>query len=158
VNESPSNLVACRDQLRLSRPGSWFFAAGGGLGFGLPAALGVQMARPDRPVIAVVGEGSAHYAITALWTAVQRSVPVTFLVLRNDEYAILKFFGDLEGEKGMPGLDLPGLDTVAVAEGYGMETRRAASADELRAALEEAIGAEEPRLLEVPIQPGMSLG
>ena len=69
VLESPSSTLALRNRLRLNRPGSYFFAAGGGLGFGLPAALGVGLAQPDRPVVCVVGEGSAQYAITALWTA-----------------------------------------------------------------------------------------
>ena len=68
-----------------------------------PAAVGVQLAQPDRPVVCVIGEGSAQYAITALWTAVAYDVPVTFLVLRNEEYAILKWFAELEEVAGAPG-------------------------------------------------------
>src|SRR5207249_2001088 len=90
VVESPSSTAALRNQLRISRPGSYFFAAGGGLGFGLASAVGVQLAQPDRPVVCVIGEGSTQYAITALWSAVAYSAPVTFLVLHNEEYAILK--------------------------------------------------------------------
>src|SRR5258707_6663554 len=92
VLESPSSTLALRNQLRLSRPGSYYFSAGGGLGFGLAASVGVQMAQPDRPVVCVLGEGSAQYAITAFWSAVAYETPLTFLVLRNDEYAILKWF------------------------------------------------------------------
>ena len=103
VLESPSSTLALRNRLRLSRPGSYFFGAGGGLGFGLAAAVGVQMAQPDRPVVCVVGEGSAQYAITAFWSAVAYKVPVTFLVLRNSEYAILKWFSMLESVEGAPG-------------------------------------------------------
>ena len=95
--------LALRNQLRLSRPGSYYFGAGGGLGFGLAAAVGVQLAQPDRPVVCVVGEGSAQYAITAFWSAVAYDVPVTFLVLRNSEYAILKWFSLAEGVEGAPG-------------------------------------------------------
>ena len=84
----------------------------------------------------VVGEGSAQYAIQAFWTAAAYDVPVTFLVLRNDEYAILKWFGTMENVTGAPGLDLPALDVVAVASGYGVESTRVAGRDELRDALE----------------------
>ncbi|HEY2636004.1 MAG TPA: benzoylformate decarboxylase, partial [Solirubrobacteraceae bacterium] len=83
--ESPSATSAVRNRLRLSRPGSYYFTAGGGLGFGLSAAIGIQLAQPDRPVLAILGEGSAQYAITGFWTAVAYKVPVTFLILRNEE-------------------------------------------------------------------------
>jgi benzoylformate decarboxylase len=155
--ESPSNTLAFRDQVRPSRPGSFYFGAGGGLGFGLSAAVGVQLAQPDRPVVAAVGEGSAQYTITALWTALAHSVPLTVLVLRNDEYAILKWFSDLEGVKGAPGLDLPGIDCVSLARGYGLRARRVENADDLHGALSEATGSSEPELIEVPITPGMSV-
>src|SRR4029450_7786526 len=62
VLESPSSTMALRNQLRLSRPGSYYFGAGGGLGFGLAAAVGVQLAQPERPVVCVMGEGSVQYA------------------------------------------------------------------------------------------------
>ncbi|MGI9019107.1 MAG: benzoylformate decarboxylase [Solirubrobacterales bacterium] len=157
VLESPSSTLALRNQLRLSAPGSYFFGAGGGLGFGLAASLGVQLAQPERPVVCVLGEGSAQYAIQGLWSAAAYEIPVTFLVLRNDEYAILKWFAGLEAVTGAPALDLPGLDCAAVAEAYGVAAARASGRDELHAALDEAIGAQEPRLVEVPVAPGMAL-
>jgi benzoylformate decarboxylase len=157
VNESPSNALAFRARIKPSRPGSFMFGAGGGLGFGLSAAVGAQIGAPDRPVVAVLGEGSAQYTITALWTAVAYKVPLTILVLRNDEYAILKWFSDLEQVTGAPGLDLPGLDCVALAKAYGMRADRVEDADGLRDALTDGIGASEPRLIEVPIAPGMSV-
>ena len=98
--ESPASTLALRNQLRLSRPGSYYFSAGGGLGFGLAASVGVQLAQPDRPVVCVLGEGSAQYAITAFWSAAAYKVPVTFLVLRNEEYAILKWFAEVEQVRG----------------------------------------------------------
>jgi benzoylformate decarboxylase len=157
VLESPSATLAVRNQLRLSRPGSYFFGAGGGLGFGLAAAVGVQMARPDRPVVCIVGEGSVQYAVTAFWTAVAYSVPVTFLVLRNNEYAILKWFAALEQVDGAPGLDLPNLDSVAVASGYGVRSRAVGGREKLGTALRDAISSGVPELVEVAVQPGMSL-
>jgi benzoylformate decarboxylase len=157
VLESPSSTLALRNRLRLSRPGSYYFGAGGGLGFGLAAGVGVQMAQPERPVVCVVGEGSAQYAITAFWTAKAYDVPVTFLILRNSEYAILKWFSMLESVENAPGLDLPALDVASVAEGYGVPAARVEGADALAEALREGLGASEPRLVEVGVAPGMWL-
>ncbi len=157
VLESPSSTLALRNRLRISRPGGYFFGAGGGLGFGLAAAVGVQLAEPQRPVVCVVGEGSAQYAVTALWSAVAHDAPVTFLVLRNDEYAILKWFAEIEGVKGAPGLDLPALNSAEIAAGYGVASRRVEDLDELGEALAAAISSRRPELLEVRVAPGMTL-
>jgi benzoylformate decarboxylase len=157
VLESPSATLALRNQLRISRPGSYYFSAGGGLGFGLAAAVGVQLAEPSRPVVCVLGEGSAQYAITAFWSAVTYDVPVTFLVLRNEEYAILKWFAEVEQVTGAPGLDLPKLDVAAVAEGYGVKAHRASDPAAVREALAAALASSAPELVEVPVAPGMNL-
>jgi benzoylformate decarboxylase len=157
VLESPSSTLALRNQLRLSRPGSYYFSAGGGLGFGLAASVGVQLAQPDRPVVCVLGEGSAQYAITAFWSAVAYRAPVTFLVLQNQEYAILKWFAEVEQVSGAPGLDLPKLDVAAVAAGYGVKAQRAADRDSVAGALQAALGSADPELVEVPVAPGMAL-
>ncbi len=157
VLEAPSATLALRNQMRISRPGSYYFGAGGGLGFGLSSAVGVQMAQPDRPVVCVVGEGSAQYAITAFWSAVAYDVPVTFLVLRNSEYAILKWFSLAEGVEGAPGLDLPALDVAAVAEGYGVPSSRVETGEELEGALKAQIGSGKPGLVEAGVAPGMWL-
>ena len=147
VVETPSSTIALRNRLRLSAPGSYYFSASGGLGFGISAAVGVQLAQPGRPVVCVLGEGSAQYGITALWTAVAYKVPVTFLVLRNEEYMILKWFATMEQVSGAPGLELPGLDVAAVARGYGMNAREVSGRDELTEALREEIPADDgPRL------------
>jgi benzoylformate decarboxylase len=108
-------------------------------------------------VVCVVGEGSAQYAIQGLWTAVAYRTPVTFLVVRNDEYAILKWFAMLESVTGAPGLDLPALDCVAVASGYGMAARRVTGAGELAEALRSAVASDAPELIEVQVAPGMAL-
>jgi len=157
VLEAPSSTLALRNQLRISRPGSYFFGAGGGLGFGLAAAVGVQLAQPDRPVVCVIGEGSAQYAITALWTAAAYEVPMTVLVLRNSEYAILKWFAMVEQVEKAPGLDLPALDTAAIAAAYGLSTAKVEDADALTEALKTAIASPGPALVEVGIAPGMWL-
>ena len=157
VLEAPSSTLALRNQLRISRPGSYYFGAGGGLGFGLAAAVGVQIAQPGRPVVCVIGEGSAQYAITALWTAVAYEVPMTVLVLRNSEYAILKWFAMVEQVENAPGLDLPALDTAAIAEAYGVSATKVDDADSLTDALRAAISSPHPELVEVGVAPGMWL-
>jgi benzoylformate decarboxylase len=158
VVETPSSTLALRTRLRLSRPGSYYFSSGGGLGFAIAAAIGVQLAQPQRPVVCVLGEGSAQYGITALWSAAAYKVPVTFLVLRNDEYMILKWFAELEQAHGAPGLDLPGLDVVAVARAYGVPAREVRSREELTEALRAEIAVQDgPRLLQVPVASGMWL-
>jgi len=157
VLEAPSATLSVRNQLRISKPGSYFFGAGGGLGFGLSAAIGVQLAQPDRPVVCILGEGSAQYAITGFWTAAAYDVPVTFLVLRNEEYAILKWFAGIEEVQGAPGLDLPAVNTSEVAKGYGVPAERVSGADELEASLKKSFASDGPSLVEVPVQPGMAL-
>ena len=155
--ESPSSTLALRSRLRISRPGSYFFGAGGGLGFGLAAAIGAQLAQPARPVVCVLGEGSAQYAVTGFWTAAAYGVPVTFLVLNNGEYSILKWFAGMEGVQGAPGLDLPALDTAGVAAAYGVASERVEGAEALEAALARALGSGTPDLVEVRTSAGMAL-
>jgi benzoylformate decarboxylase len=118
----------------------------------------VQLAKPERPVVCVLGEGSAQYGITALWTAVAYKVPVTFLVLRNAEYMILKWFAAMEHVDGAPGLELPGLDVAAVANAYGMRARDVSGREELTEALREDVAADDgPRLVQVQVASGMWL-
>jgi benzoylformate decarboxylase len=157
VVEAPSATLALRNRLKLSRPGSWYFGAGGGLGFGLSAAVGVQMAQPDRPVVCVIGEGSVQYALQAFWTATAYDVPLTVLVLRNEEYSILKWFAGLEQVEGAPGLDLPRLESAELAAAYGVNTRRTTGVDDTREALREAIASPRAEVVEVRVAPGMAL-
>jgi benzoylformate decarboxylase len=157
VLESPSSTAALRNNLRLSQPGSYYFSAGGGLGFGLAASLGVQLAQPERQVVCVLGEGSAQYAITAFWTAAAYAIPVKFLVLRNNDYSILKWFAMLESVEGAPGLDLPKLDVAATAASYGVPSSTVSGSDELHAGLADALAQDGPRLVQVDVAPGMAL-
>jgi benzoylformate decarboxylase len=147
VVESTSTNSSWWRQMDLRRPGSYYFPAAGGLGFGLPGAVGVAMAQPDRPVVGVVGDGSANYGITALWTAAQHRVPLTVVLLRNGTYGALRWFGELLGVPDAPGLDIPGLDFTRIAEGYGVRAQQVGGVEELRAALAER--PDHPRLLQV---------
>ncbi|SCF35466.1 benzoylformate decarboxylase [Micromonospora viridifaciens] len=155
VQESPSNLAALRRRLRIRRPRSYFTMASGGLGFGLPAAVGIALAERDtgrgRPVVAVVGDGSLHYSVQALWTAAQLRLPLAVVVPVNHQYAILKAFAELKHTPGVPALDLPGLDVAAVARGYGCAAEVVESLDGLGPALNTALAADRPTVLPVPI-------
>jgi benzoylformate decarboxylase len=157
VLEAPTATPSLRNQLRLDRPGSYYFSAGGGLGFGLAASLGVQLAQPQRQVVCVLGEGSAQYAITAFWTASAYALPIKFLVLRNDEYSILKWFAMLEDVPDAPALDLPRLDVAATASSYGVPSETAAGREHVRDALARAFAQDGPRLVQVDVAPGMAL-
>lgn len=153
--ESTSNLAEFRNWVPITRPLSFFLFASGGLGWALPAAVGVALAERDtgrrRPVLAVLGDGAANYSIQALYTAARHQLPVVFLVLCNREYGILKAFADHQHTSGVPGLDLPGLDFVALAKGYGCAAFRADTSDALARALQDAFGRPGPTVLEVPI-------
>jgi benzoylformate decarboxylase len=151
VNESTSNTSQFWAHLDLDRPRSLFFPAAGGLGFGLPAAVGVALADPARPVVAVLGDGALQYGVQGLWTAAQLALPVTFVVLRNGGYGALRSFVAQLGVDGAPGLDLPGLDAVRIAEGYGVPAERITDGEELATALARTAPGRGPRLIEVPI-------
>jgi benzoylformate decarboxylase len=155
VHESPSNLAALRRQVRITRPASCFTMASGGLGFGLPAAVGIALAERDtgrhRPVVAVIGDGSLHYSVQSLWTASQLGLPVVVVVPVNGQYGVLKAFARHEDTPGVPGLDLPGLDILAIAAGYGCAGAVVESAEELAATLPLTVYAHRPTVLAVPI-------
>ena len=143
------------DQFRISRPNSYFATASGGLGFAMPAAVGVSLARPDQPVLSIVGDGSAMFGIHALWTAAQHRCPIVYVVMNNGGYSILKAFAEFQRTPGVPGLDLPGLDIVTVAQGLGVNARRVTEAADLpeacRSAFAEALSQRRPVLLDVVV-------
>ncbi len=152
VKESTSTVGAFWRRVEMSEPGSYFFPAAGGLGFGLPAAVGVQLASPGRQVIGVIGDGSANYGITALWTAAQYNIPVVFIILKNGTYGALRWFADVLDVNDAPGLDVPGLDFCAIARGYGVQAVHAATGSAFAQALREALESDRPVLIEVPTQ------
>ncbi|MGW4652303.1 benzoylformate decarboxylase [Kitasatospora sp. NPDC004289] len=152
VNESPSNVPQFHRATRISAPGSYLFSAGGGLGYGAAAAVGAQLAVPERPVVAVLGDGSVHYAVQALWTAARYDLPVTFVVLSNARYAILEWFAQVERTPGVPGLEIPGLDITAIATGYGVRAHRAVDAAEVTKLVRESTARRDgPVLIDVPV-------
>ena len=123
VEEAPSSRPVMHGHLPMLKSETFYTMASGGLGFGLPAAVGVALARPAARVIALVGDGSAMYSIQALWSAVQLKLAMTFVILNNRRYAALQefapTFGFAAGAK-LEGTDLGGLDFVAMARGMGV--------------------------------------
>jgi benzoylformate decarboxylase len=149
VNESTSTTGILWERLRMTEQGSYYFAAAGGLGFALPAAVGIQLAKPDRQVIGVIGDGSANYGIQALWTAAQYDIPAIFVIMKNGTYGALRWFAGVLEARNVPGLDVPGIDFCALAKGYGVEASHAGSGVELTEALNRALVREKPMLIEV---------
>jgi benzoylformate decarboxylase len=148
VVESTSTAASFWSQVSLRSQGSFYSAAAGGLGFGLPAAVGIQLAQPERRVVAEIGDGSANFGITGLWSAAHYRVPVVFVVLRNETYGALVNFGRRLDTPGTPSFDLPGIDFVSIAQGYGVRAEAVTTEAELRDALTRAFAAQEPVLIE----------
>ncbi|GFE71421.1 benzoylformate decarboxylase [Chroococcus sp. FPU101] len=157
IEESPSNLGEIHTAWPINHPDSFYTFASGSLGWNLPASVGIALAERDsgrnRPVLAIIGDGSFQYSVQGLWTAAQQRLPILFVVPRNGEYAILKSFGQFQKNPGVPGLDLPDLDIVSLAKGYGCTGVRAQTLDEVRQVCAEAFSRSGPTVLEVPITP-----
>jgi benzoylformate decarboxylase len=155
VQESPSNGEDLVHVWPAERPESYFTFASGGLGWNAPAAVGIALAqqkgKTGRHTVLAVGDGSLHYSVQSIYTAVQRKVKLVYLVPRNEEYAILKEFAVLERTPNVPALDLPGLNAVAIAEAYGCPAFQAKDATELGKHFEEALKVDGPVLIEFPI-------
>ena len=121
-------------------------SSGGALGWGVPAAVGACLGRPDRPVLAVVGDGSYHFSVQAIWTAVQQQASLVVVVLDNGGYLAVKraiegYLGVAHDPRAHPGTRLPAIDHVAVAGGYGAAGVNAGQRGEVAAAVKEAFEA-----------------
>lgn len=149
VKESTSTTGAFWSQMDLSRQGSYYFPASGGLGFGLPAAVGAQLAHPERQVIGLIGDGSANYGITALWTAAQYDIPVIIVILKNGTYGALRWFSTVLGSGETPGMDVPGIDFTAIAAGYGVTATAVRTGDDFVRVFKTALGSGKPAVIEV---------
>jgi thiamine pyrophosphate-dependent acetolactate synthase large subunit-like protein len=122
AHEWTSTLVNVWDRLEITRPGSMYMSAAGGLGSGLPGAIGLQLGDPSRRVVALLGDGAVHYSVSGLWTAAQHNIPVVFVVARNSEYAALKEFTRFMHDPDAPGMELPGMDIPGIAASYGVQS------------------------------------
>jgi benzoylformate decarboxylase len=157
VTESTSTMAQQLRFLPTTRPASFFATASGGIGWGVPGAVGIALgdrARGvKRTVLATIGDGSFQYSVQAIWTAAQHRLPVVFVVMRNGEYSILKSFAELEKTPGVPGLDLPDLDIASIAAGFGCRAVNVDSTDELVREFTTALEADGPTVIVVPTKP-----
>jgi benzoylformate decarboxylase len=151
VEEAPSHRPAMHDHLPITAWGGFFTMASGGLGYGLPAAVGVALARPAERVICLIGDGSMMYSPQALYTAVQNRLNVTVIVINNGGYGAMRSFSQVLQVTGVPGIELPGLDFVSLARGMGCPGTRITRAEDLDAALATACAARGPMLLDVAV-------
>ncbi|MFZ4213590.1 benzoylformate decarboxylase [Pantoea endophytica] len=149
VNESTSTTNVLWQHLDMQQQGSYYFAAAGGSGFAMPAGVGIQLAKPERQVFVVIGDGSSNYSIQALWTAAQYNIPVIFIVLKNGTYGALRWFAGVLDVDNVPGLDVPDIDFGSLAKGYGVQAFIANSPDELKTTIDQARQSRKPALIEV---------
>ena len=156
VEESPSSRPELHARVPARAPLGFVSAAMGGLGFALPGTIGLRMALPDRPVLAVLGDGSSLYAIQALWSAARYGVGALFIVMANGGYAIMdKLAADTGKPAPWPGFET--IDIAAIARALGCEAARVESHADLIARLDEILPAlaqrDAPLLLEVAVAP-----
>jgi benzoylformate decarboxylase len=152
VEEAPSSRGPMHDYLPIVEPDGFYTCSSGGLGHSLPAAVGVALARPDRKVIAILGDGSSMYSIQGLWSAAQLGLSIAFIIIRNGRYEALHEFGQHFRLDQLPGTELPQIDFCGLARAQGVSASQVASAGELDAALSQAFRSSEPVLVEVVTQ------
>jgi len=160
VEETISSAAGVRHFFRCEDAKSFFGLRGGGIGWGLPAAVGVKLALPDRPVIAMIGDGSAMYTCQALWTAARESLAIVYVIFNNASYRILKqrtlalkgFSAEDDFYVGMD-LDKPFIDHVGLARSLGVPGERVEKAAEVGAAMGRGLASGGPYLIDVRIDP-----
>ncbi len=158
VDESISSGHGLRQLLKSADPKSFFALRGGGIGWGLPAALGVKLALPDRPVVALVGDGSAMYTNQALWTAAHESLAVVYVIFNNTSYRILKqrtralkgFSAEDDRYVGMD-LERPHIDFVGLARSLGVAGEHVEKTAQIAPALERGLKSGGPYLVDVRV-------
>jgi len=151
VEEAPSSRGPMHDYLPITAENGFHTCASGGLGHGLPAAVGVSLARPGERVIAVLGDGSAMYAIQGLWSAAQLGLPITFVIINNGGYEALQDFARHFGLPRPVGTSLPNLDFRGLAQAQGLHAVRVDRPEDLDEALKSAFQSSGPILVEVVV-------
>jgi len=153
AEEAPSHRTAIQRHLPIRRPASFFTMASGGLGWSLPAAVGLALASPGRRVAAIIGDGSMMYSIQALHAAAQLRLPLTVVVLNNGGYGAMRAFSRAMGLQGAPGIDIAGLDFPALAAGHGCAGIRVETAQAFAAALAHALRDDRPWVIDAAVDP-----
>ncbi|WP_370968997.1 benzoylformate decarboxylase [Amycolatopsis sp. cg9] len=154
VEETPSHRGILHDHLPITATDTGFLTmASGTLGYGVPGAVGAALARPDRKVVGVVGDGSSMYGIQALWTAARQELPVTILIMDNTEYAAVRILGETIGGAKLPGTELGGIDFAALAASMGCHGVTITEPAGLAPGLTAALADPRPTLVHVKVAP-----
>ena len=159
VDEAVATSLHVRSFLNSSSPRQYSFLRGGALGWGMPAAVGTSLGLDRAPVVSLVGDGASLYSPQALWTAAREKLPVTFVVMNNREYNVLKNFMKAQPHflsirtNRFIAMDLedPAIDFLALATSMGIPSRRIERAQDIADAVEEGIASGVPNLIEIPI-------
>ncbi|WP_407116996.1 benzoylformate decarboxylase [Bradyrhizobium sp. LMG 9283] len=151
VEEVPSHRPAMQKFLPMRGQDSFYTMSSGGLGYSLPAAVGMALGKPKQRTVCLIGDGSAMYSIQALWTAAQRKLPLTVVVINNSGYGAMRSFSQVMQVRNVPGLELPGIDFVRLAEGMGCDAVRVTKAAELGEALRRGMAHAGTCLVEVVV-------
>ena len=160
-NDAVTSAPALLASVATDEPGKLYGGRGGALGWGIGATLGLKLAHPDRPVVGVLGDGSAMMTIQGLWTASARNIPVVYVICNNASYKVLKvnmdayktrIFGEEEPQSRYIGMDfdLP-FNIAGIAESFDIHARRIEDPATLRPAMEEALALDKPAVLDVVI-------
>ena len=145
--------------LTMRGPRDFYGLASGGLGFAIPGAVGIALAQPGRPVVAMVGDGSAMYSIQGLWTAAHRKLPITYVIANNRGYRIIKErLVSFRKTDKFTGMDIrePDLDFVAMAKAHGLSARRVTDPQDIAPAFREGYASGKPNLVDVRVADGFS--
>src|SRR5215470_12199601 len=158
IEEALSSAPGIRQLIRSDDPQSYFGLRGGGIGWGLPAAIGVKLALPQRPVVALIGDGSAMYTVQALWTAAHYRIPVVFVILNNTSYRILKqrlhnLRGHAEQVDTYVGMELldPAVDFVGLSRSFGVAAERAKTVHDATDLIGKALKDDRAMLIDVEL-------
>ena len=157
VEEAPSHRPAMQNFMPMHGQDSFYTMSSGGLGHGLPAAVGIALGRPGVRTVCLIGDGSAMYSIQALWTAAQRKLPLTVVVLNNLGYGAMRSFSQVMQVRNVPGLDLPDIDFAKIAQGLGCDAARVTKSSELAPALKRALAHAGASLIEVMVDSAVPL-
>jgi len=157
VEEAPSHRPAMQKFMPMRGQDSFYTMASGGLGYSLPASVGMALGRPGIRTVCLIGDGSAMYSIQALWTAAQRKLPLTVVVINNAGYGAMRSFSQVMQVRNVPGLDLPGIDFIQIAEGLGCDAVRVSKSSELAPALKRGLAHDGTSLVEVMVDSAVPL-
>ena len=161
ADEAVTSRPAVNRAFEFTKPGDIYGIRGGALGWAMPGALGVKLAHPDRPVLAVVGDGASMYTVQALWTASRYNIPVVYAICNNQAYRILKvnmevylrdMLEDRERDSEYVGMEFANrLDLAMMAQAMGVHGERVDDPNEIGAAVKRAFDSGRPALLDITI-------